>query len=401
MPDGYTEATDRKPSLRRELLFNFALLTGAALSLAVITALIALMLQPRLAALALVGLIVADVTIVFLFARHLVARLVLRPMGDLVDAAEALAAGDLERRAPAAETREFSEVAERFNSMTERLLDVQGQLVRAEKLASVGHLAAGVAHEIGNPLGAIATYLDVLRKRGAHDHELLESVQREADRIDWIVQSLLTYARPSDAPTKSLDVGAVLRGTLDLLTRQGALKDLELAVEIAPGLPPVRAKAHLLEQVAVNLVLNASDAAADGTVTVGAAPWGYRTRPDLQERRSDAVTAPTGEEPEFRRSTTTTSRRPWRPELPEGTPGVLIWVADSGPGVPAQDRERVFEPFHTTKDPGHGTGLGLAVVQRLVHDAGGAVWVDDAREGGAAFKVFLPAAVSQGVNGEE
>jgi C4-dicarboxylate-specific signal transduction histidine kinase len=82
---------------------------------------------------------------------------------------------------------------------------------------------------------------------------------------------------------------------------------------------------------------------------------------------------------------------------------VLVWVADSGPGIPREERERVFEPFHTTKDPGRGTGLGLAVVQRLVHDAGGAVWVDDAREGGAAFKVFLPAMAGDettGVKGE-
>jgi len=83
---------------------------------------------------------------------------------------------------------------------------------------------------------------------------------------------------------------------------------------------------------------------------------------------------------------------PHRPELAAGTLGVLIVVTDSGPGVPEGDRERVFDPFVTTKPPGSGTGLGLAIVQRIVHESGGLVWVDDAREGGAAFKVFLPAA---------
>jgi two-component system cell cycle sensor histidine kinase/response regulator CckA len=78
--------------------------------------------------------------------------------------------------------------------------------------------------------------------------------------------------------------------------------------------------------------------------------------------------------------------------LVPGTPGALLYVADSGPGVPPDDRERVFDPFFTTKPPGFGTGLGLAVVQRTVHQAGGVVWVEAAREGGAAFKVFLPAA---------
>ena len=79
-----------------------------------------------------------------------------------------------------------------------------------------------------------------------------------------------------------------------------------------------------------------------------------------------------------------------RPEIPDGTLGVLLWVSDSGPGVPVEERRRVFEPFYTTKEPGYGTGLGLAIVQGTVHEMGGLAWVDEAREGGAAFKVFLP-----------
>jgi signal transduction histidine kinase len=82
--------------------------------------------------------------------------------------------------------------------------------------------------------------------------------------------------------------------------------------------------------------------------------------------------------------------RPVRPELPSGAQGVLLIVADDGPGIADENRERVFDPFYTTRDPGKGTGLGLAIVARTVHEAGGMVWVDRAREGGAAFKVFLP-----------
>ena len=78
--------------------------------------------------------------------------------------------------------------------------------------------------------------------------------------------------------------------------------------------------------------------------------------------------------------------------LPDGVPGVLLYVADDGPGVPEADRERIFDPFYTTKDPGEGTGLGLAIVARTVHESGGVVWVDRSREGGAVFMVFLPIA---------
>ena len=128
----------------------------------------------------LVVLIVADVALFVAFGRYLVTRLVTGPMDRLVEATQAVADGELGRRAPAAGTREFDRLAASVNRMTERLLDAQGLLVRAEKLASVGRLAAGVAHEVGNPLSAIDNYLEVLRRRGA-EPELVAAIGREAD----------------------------------------------------------------------------------------------------------------------------------------------------------------------------------------------------------------------------
>lgn len=373
----------RRPSLKRELLFNLALLTAAALSLAVATALVVQILQPRYALVVLTALIVADVVVLFLFGRYLVERLVLKPMHALTAVADELAAGNLARRAPPTETEEFSHLADRFNRMTERLLDAQSQLIRAEKLASIGHLAAGVAHEVGNPLSAIGTYVDVLRQRGA-DPDVLNAIAEEAARIDRIVRGLLSYARSRDEEPGSVDVEGVIERVHELLARQGSLREVEMRLEIEDGLPAVRGRAHRLEQVLVNLVLNAVDAARGGLVVAGASRWRYHERTAGERRRSDADRA----QPPERLS----PNRPWRPELAEGTPGVLVWVADSGPGVREPDRERIFDPFYTTKEPGHGTGLGLAIVQRIVYELGGLVWVDDAREGGAAFKVFLPEA---------
>ncbi len=396
-PGGSGAGGGDRPSLRRELLINLGLLVAAALTLAIGTALLVSMLETGFAALALVVLVVADVAVVFVFGHYLLERLVLRPMSALNAAADQVASGNLAHRAQAAETRDFTDLARRFNLMTDRLLDAQGQLVRTEKLATVGRFAAGVAHEVGNPLSAIGTYLEVLKSRGA-DPELVAAASGEAARIDRIVRGLLDYARPRDDRLGPVDPGQVIRAVCELLEHQGALRDVAVTVACEPGLPLVRGSAHALEQVVVNLLLNAADAAKGGRVVVGAAPWAYRAPDEPQRRRSDPEVGRTGgladglSAAQIRPPDRQTARRPWRPELEPGTSGALLYVADSGAGVAAEDRERVFDPFFTTKAPGFGTGLGLAVVQRTVHECGGVVWVEGAREGGAAFKIFLPAA---------
>ena len=370
-----------RPSLARELLRNLSLLVGAALSLAVLTTLVAQALQPRWALLALLAMIGADLAVLFLFGRHLLQRLVLGPLQRLSGTADALAAGDLKARAPDAETAEFTRLAERLNGMTETLLDTQAELVQAEKLAGIGRLAAGIAHEVGNPLAAIRTFVDVLSRRGV-DPEVTRHLAAEADRIDRIVRSLLDYARPPGEAEGLVDVGRTMEGVVKLLEAQGLLRGRQLRVTAVADLPLVRGRAHALEQVLVNLTLNALDAAPDALIVLDAMLWTGDPRPPRPSRRTDPAGAERGRAP---------GRRAWRADL-EGGRGVMLVVADGGPGVPPAERERIFEPFVTTKEPGRGTGLGLAIVQRTVHDMGGVIWVENAREGGAAFKVVLPAA---------
>jgi hypothetical protein len=352
------------PSLRTELLFNLAFLAGGALVLAVASAVLApLLMHSGQGSVLLAGLVLADLVIFIAFGRYLIHRLVTGPMDALVETTQAVAEGQLARRAVPGGTLEFDRLAASVNRMTERLLDAQGLLVRAEKLASVGQLAAGVAHEIGNPLSAIGNYVEVLRRRGA-DPEIVAAVSRESERIDHIVRTLLAYATPRDARPETLDVAVVMDGVMALLEAQGALRPVTIEREAAAELPRVRGDRSAMEQVFVNLLLNSVDAAGSGgRVRVRSAA--------VRTGSAGAARSLSG--------------------VPDGAAAVAVTVEDNGPGVAAPLRGRIFDPFFTTKEPGKGTGLGLAIVQRIVHDHGGRVDVDSSPLGGAAFTVTLPA----------
>ena len=370
-----------KPSLRAVLLVQLAFLAATALILGVATSILASTFAPGAEFPLVLAIVAGDVVIFIAFGHYLVTRLVLKPLAQLHGAADAVIGGNLDARAPQAETADFTQLGERFNRMTDHLLDVQSQLVRAEKLATVGRLAAGIAHEIGNPLGGAATYLEVLRKRGA-EAEVVGALRRELERIDKIVRSLLDYARPREEALQPVDVAVVLSAALELLRAQGALHTTRAELDVPAALPRILGRAHELEQAVVNLLLNAVDAAPLGILVLGARRWAYVPERVIPRRAGDSGHA------FFPRMA---SRRPARVELASGSPGVLIFVADSGRGIPAADRDKVFEPFYTTKEPGRGTGLGLAIVARVVFEMGGVVWLEQAREGGAAFKIFLPA----------
>jgi two-component system NtrC family sensor kinase len=356
-------------SLRTELLLRITVLAAGALALAIASALLAPMLGNGTTGAALLSaLVVADLAIFVTFGRYLLARFVTRPIDALVSATEAVAQGELTRRAPQAGTRELDRLAASVNSMTDRLLDAQGALVRAEKLASVGRLGAGIAHEIGNPLAAIGNYLEVLRRRGA-EPEVVAAMQRESERIDAIVRSLLAYARPQAQAREALSLADVVANAIALLRAQGVLRGATVTAFADPATPPVHGDRTALEQVLVNLLLNAVDAVGEGgRISVAVAP---------------AVMGPAAQRERARPSQRL-------PGLPDGARAAQLIVADSGPGVPDELSARIFEPFFTTKDPGKGTGLGLAMVHRFVEDHGGRVEVVRAREGGAAFIVTLP-----------
>jgi hypothetical protein len=320
------------------------------------------------------------------FGSRLMYRLLLRPLQQLAAEADTLAQGGLTAPLPAYETAELTELAERYRAMAESLIDLHTEAVRVEKLAGIGRLAAGVAHEVRNPLGAIANYIEVLQRRGT-DPAVTTEMRCAVERIERIVQGLVNYARPGAAGpeawgAQATDLNAAVRTVLGFLDAQGTLRGHQVEVSLEPDLPLVRGDCHLLEQVLVNLIVNACQAAPQGRIAVGTVTKGLEGRHAVPSRRDDENRSTAAERHGW-------ATRPRRSDLAVGCPGAILFVADSGPGVSEADRERVFDPFFTTKDPGEGTGLGLAIVARTVHESGGLVWVDRAREGGAVFKVFF------------
>ena len=370
-------------SLRTELLVSLGFVTSAAVILVGLTTVLLDGGDIRQTLWPLVTLWLGSTAVFVLFGAYLVHRAVVQPLDVLAQEAAVLSEGRLSASPPVYETAELDRLSARYRAMAADLLDAQSHLVRVEKLAGLGQLAAGVAHEVRNPLGAIATYVEVLQRRGA-DPAVTAEMQRAIARIERIVQGLVEYGRPAPAglaEAGGTDLNAAVRTVADFLEAQGMFRQREVTVRLDPAASPVRGGRHPLEQVVVNLVANACQAGTRVAVTTAASTFAARAG----ERATDpAAGAPRPD----RRWTP----RPRRPDLPAGSRGVLLCVADDGPGVPEGNRERVFDPFFTTKEPGEGTGLGLAIVARTVHESGGVVWVDRAREGGAVFKVFLPLA---------
>lgn len=403
-------------SLRGQLLAGLAVLLVVALLALAAAGLVwlSLDLPPALALVGLAILIVVDVTVLVVFGDYLLRRLVTRPVERMVDGAEAIAAGVEGRRIEPAGSAELRRLARSVNRMADRLIrrqralrenirsldetnraltEAKNELVQAEKLASVGRLAAGIAHEVGNPLNAIMGYLELARRRGRDGDEWLEGIGHEARRIDRIVRGLLDYARPKSGERRTLQVNEVVRRAVDLLETQGKFKEIRVRTELEDELPELRVDPNQLQQVLVNVLLNSVDAIeeadSEGRIDVETAAVRYegpRTE-RLPRRRED--------DPEGVDYTHLRRLHPPPGEIQprafaEGERVVRIRVSDDGRGFPEEDRDRLFDPFYTTKEPGRGTGLGLAVSARLVAEMSGTIRAEGKPGEGAVFTLLLP-----------
>jgi len=304
----------------------------------------------------------------------LLTRLIVRPLDELTRASERIAAGK-EATVPVEGTAELARLAVSFNAMQKQLVEekdtlrarlaeleaatgelaaAQESLVRSEKLASVGRLAAGIAHEIGNPLSAISGLVELVESGDLEpdeEREFLARVRKETERINRIIRDLLDFARadPGEADAEeACDLVEVVEDAVRLVGPQKDLRHVTLERRFEQDCPPARGSSARLAQVVLNLLLNAADA-IDGEGTI-------------------------------------------RLEVASDDASVTLVVQDTGPGIPADVMEHLFEPFVTTKPTGEGTGLGLAVCHTLVERMGGTLTATNPPEGGARFAVALPVA---------
>lgn len=404
--------------LRREILFSLTVLFGAALLVSAGALVLVLpgLASAREAAALLAALLVADLAIVYLFSRALLQRRLLDPLESMIHDARRIAEGEVRHRIEASPTRELAALAETVNGMADRLIRDQDvlarniqsldatnrelvaardEVVRTARLASVGTLAAGLAHEVGNPLGAVIGYLDVARRRASTGGEVAEPVEaalEEARRIDRIIRSLLHFARPRGDGEGAVRVAEVVDRVRRLLEAQGRLEGIRVEWDVPEELPTLLLDPHQLEQVLVNLLLNAVDALeeeepGDRWIRIQGAvePW---SPPDLPSRRSNDP--PGTNYAHRRRLGLSDSTAGMRGRIHTADRVVVLVVEDSGPGIPRAFLPSLFDPFFTTKPPGKGTGLGLAICARLVEEMGGEIEAGNREEGGAIFTIRLP-----------
>ena len=355
---------------------------------------------PVVSGMAIIGLVVADIAVFVGLGAYLLRRRVTGPLARLAAATHELGEGDRAVRAPVEGVQEVADLAADFNSMGEALeqrtealekavsdlrtanrdlRQARAGLDRAERLAAVGTLAAGVAHEVGNPMGAVLAFLDLARREGERDGlgehglSLLGKAAREGDRVRGILRQLLDFSRPAQSQLAPVSLQGAAEQALELVQAQRRYAGIEYALHCDEQLPLVMADQGLVAQVLLNLLLNASDAVCSDDVR-DTARVEITVRPAVSERRA-------GDSPQDNEAAL------------ERCDSVECEVADDGPGISAEDRPRIFDPFYTTKAPGEGTGLGLANALRLTEELGGSlecIAAEDAPLGGACFRMRLP-----------
>jgi signal transduction histidine kinase len=317
------------------------------------------------------------------FGSFILSRIVVTPISRLLIATEKITGGQYGQKIRVSGSAEMARLAESFNDMSTTLLqkeqEVNGHVaalekanselhqareeaVRTEKMASIGLLAAGMAHEIGTPLASIMGYAELVSGEPLDNGTIQDYARRisnDCGRIDRIVRGLLDYSRPRSCIVEPCDICKLVTKTHEMLVQQGAFKGINVTTSCDELLPDVCVDPHQLQQVLINLILNSRDAVqSDGKIIV---------------RIKGTATVSSSGQPD----------------------GIRIEVLDNGSGIPEDQLSRIFDPFFTTKPPGKGTGLGLAISARIIEGFGGKITVQSKQGKGTGFFIWLPVATKK------
>jgi signal transduction histidine kinase len=320
--------------------------------------------------------ILMDTVVLVLVGYVLLSRIVVKPIDKLLTMTGAYKDGFMVPSMPESSKNEIGDLTRSLNHMLRRLDEnkrelqshisslekanrdlrqAQDEIIRSEKLASVGRLAAGIAHEIGNPIGIILGYLDLLHSADiteADKKDFLSRIESEIVRVNRIIRQLLDFSRPSSGEPEKTRVHDLVKRTLAMLEPQPMMEGIRTTLDLKAEKDTVLADPNQLQQVFLNIIMNAADALAEG-------------KGDEAIRQLTIRSERTGGSVELR-------------------------FTDNGPGIPEKELLRIFDPFYTTKEPGKGTGLGLSVCYRIVEGLGGAIRAESRSGEGATFIVSLP-----------
>lgn len=345
-------------------------------------------------------LLTTDVLIFGLFGVTLLRRRVVGPLHRLARSVHEISAGGPPARVPVEGVGEIVELGAAFNEMQDALAARTGALEkailelrtanvslvqaregldRAERLAMVGSLAAGVAHEVGNPIGALLAFLDVAARDtrlGSEGRHCLDRATEQGERVRVILRQLLDFSRPPQIEHTPVHLESVAAQVIELITAQKDFSNLEVDVVVEESVGPAVGDPGVASQILLNLALNAAAAMA---------------HTEIRKLRIEVVSGRLRRRTEDSPSTASAPR-----SLPDA---VVCLVGDSGPGIEAEVAKRIFDPFFTTKAPGQGTGLGLANARKMAGEMGGLVELipEGSELGGALFCFSLPRATVEAI----
>ncbi len=322
--------------------------------------------------------ILLDTIVLAMVGIYLLSRIVVKPIHRLLKMTEAYKGGDIIPSMAEDPRNEIGKLSRSLGIMIERLDEnkreleanisslekanrelkrAQNEIIRSEKLASVGRLAAGIAHEIGNPIGIILGYLEMIRKGDITEEEKVDFIKRvesEINRVRLIISQLLDYSRPSMGKREESHVHDLIIDTVNMLKPQPMMEGIEVRMDLGASLDTVLTDSNQLQQVFLNIIINAADVLRSGDQTA--------------ERDSRVVIIRSSDSDDC----------------------IEIRFSDNGPGIGPEELAYIFDPFYTTKEPGKGTGLGLSVCYRIVEGLGGTISAESVPGEGTTIIIRLP-----------